>query len=209
MKQKVNRYFPHDIDSNEDEKIMDMIFYFKTKVNDFKTPMLQYTALGLYWTIIQYLHIKEIPTDKLEIFADKWQVDKDFLKTVLEKFNLFKIKNGNYISERVLKNIQEIEEKSSRGKKAVSARWKQTQKDLEIKKEKNAEAQKILSDSENFELNNRFIQLFEEYRTLEEAEKLEALSLYKAEIEKGKNTNTAIKNMIKAIKEQKEDKENE
>ena len=38
MKQKVNRYFPHDIDSNEDEKIMDMIFYFKTKVNDFKTP---------------------------------------------------------------------------------------------------------------------------------------------------------------------------
>lgn len=209
MKQKVNRYFPHDIDSNEDEKIMDMIFYFKTKVNDFKTPMLQYTALGLYWTIIQYLHIKEIPTDKLEIFADKWQVDKDFLKTVLEKFNLFKIKNGNYISERVLKNIQEIEEKSSRGKKAVSARWKQTQKDLEIKKEKNAEAQKILSDSENFELNNRFIQLFEEYRTLEETEKLEALNLYKKEIEKGKNTNTAIKNMIKAIKEQKEDKENE
>lgn len=209
MKQKVNRYFPHDIDSNEDEKIMDMIFYFKTKVNDFKTPMLQYTALGLYWTIIQYLHIKEIPTDKLEIFADKWQVDKDFLKTVLEKFNLFKIKNGNYISERVLKNIQEIEEKSSRGKKAVSARWKQTQKDLEIKKEKNAEAQKILSDSENFELNNRFIQLFEEYRILEETEKLEALKLYKKEIEKGKNTNTAIKNMIKAIKEQKEDKENE
>lgn len=209
MKQKVNRYFPHDIDSNEDEKIMDMIFYFKTKVNDFKTPMLQYTALGLYWTIIQYLHIKEIPTDKLEIFADKWQVDVDFLKTVLEKFNLFKIKNGNYISERVLKNIQEIEEKSSRGKKAVSARWKQTQKDLEIKKEKNAEAQKILSDSENFELNNRFIQLFEEYRTLEETEKLEALNLYKKEIEKGKNTNTAIKNMIKAIKEQKEDKENE
>ena len=209
MKQKVNRYFPHDIDSNEDEKIMDMIFYFKTKVNDFKTPMLQYTALGLYWTIIQYLHIKEIPTDKLEIFADKWQVDKDFLKTVLEKFNLFKIKNGNYISERVLKNIQEIEEKSSRGKKAVSARWKQTQKDLEIKKEKNAEAQKILSDSENFELNNRFIQLFEEYRILEETEKLEALNLYKKEIEKGKNTNTAIKNMIKAIKEQKEDKENE
>ena len=209
MKQKVNRYFPHDIDSNEDEKIMDMIFYFKTKVNDFKTPMLQYTALGLYWTIIQYLHIKEIPTAKLEIFADKWQVDKDFLKTVLEKFNLFKIKNGNYISERVLKNIQEIEEKSSRGKKAVSARWKQTQKDLEIKKEKNAEAQKILSDSENFELNNRFIQLFEEYRILEETEKLEALNLYKKEIEKGKNTNTAIKNMIKAIKEQKEDKENE
>lgn len=209
MKQKVNRYFPHDIDSNEDEKIMDMIFYFKTKVNDFKTPMLQYTALGLYWTIIQYLHIKEIPTDKLEIFADKWQVDKDFLKTVLEKFNLFKIKNGNYISERVLKNIQEIEEKSSRGKKAASSRWKQTQKDLEIKKEKNAEAQKILSDSENFELNNRFIQLFEEYRTLEETEKLEALNLYKKEIEKGKNTNAAIKNMIKAIKEQKEDKENE
>ena len=193
---KNNRYFQHDFDANEDEKIMEMIMYFRYN-QDLQNPsLLPYAALGVFWTIVQYLHKgKTIAKDKLHIFADEWRIEQNFLKCILEKFELFKEKDNCYYSERVNRNIQDMAEKSSFAKELAQKRW-QAKKQTDKEKEALKQAKKELTEAANLEIDTQ-LSNYDDYRVLDEINRLKAIEFFRA----NKNSITKTINFIKEMKE--------
>jgi len=111
-------YFSHDIYSRQDQKIKNMLVHFRKESN-----MKAQAACCIFWWIVEDMHADDYPIDKIDVFADDYRCDVEFLKSILEDFGLFKIENGCYISDRVLKNIAEQEEKSEKAKKKAAKRW--------------------------------------------------------------------------------------
>lgn len=120
-------YFPHDIFANEDKKITKMLYYFRKNIDKFSDDFIKnnfyLASYGLYWLIIQYLHLNEIEVDDIPVLADEFRVDEEFLTIIIQKFNLFRHHESCIISDRVLKNLEEIMNKSNRAKQAIETRW--------------------------------------------------------------------------------------
>ena len=120
-------YFPHDIFANEDKKITKMLYYFRKNIDKFSDNFIKnnfyLASYGLYWLIIQYLHLNEIEIDDLPILADEFRVDEEFLTIIIKNFNLFRNQDSFIISDRVLRNLEEIMNKSNKAKHAVQTRW--------------------------------------------------------------------------------------
>ena len=120
-------YFPHDIFANEDKKITKMLYYFRKNINKFSDNFIKnnfyLASYGLYWLIIQYLHLNKIEVDDIPILADEFRVDEEFLTIIIENFNLFRNEDSFIISDRVLRNLEEIMNKSNKAKQAVETRW--------------------------------------------------------------------------------------
>ena len=136
-------YFSHDIYSRQDQKIKDMLVHFR-KENNLKAQ----AAYCIFWWIVEDMHADDYPVSKIDVFADDYRCDVEFLKSILEDFGLFRIENGCYISDRVLKNIAEQEEKSEKAKKAIAKRWK--------KKEDEAAA----PNDDDLEFINQVLQIY-------------------------------------------------
>ena len=116
-------YFSHDIYSRQDPKIKDMLVHFR-KESEQKAQ----AAYCIFWWIVEDMHADNYPVNKLDVFADDYRCDVDFLKSILEDFNLFEIENDCYISKRVLKNIKEQEEKHKKAKTSAYKRWQKQNK---------------------------------------------------------------------------------
>lgn len=120
-------YFPHDIFANEDKKITKMLYYFRKNINEFSDDFIKnnfyLASYGLYWLIVQYLHLNKIEIDDIPILADEFRVDEEFLTIIIENFNLFRNEDSFIISDRVLRNLEEIMNKSNKAKQAVETRW--------------------------------------------------------------------------------------
>ena len=95
------------------------MFFNLSKVN----PKEAWAVYGLFWAIVETMHQEDFEVDKLEMYADDFRVDIDFLKSVLDDYEFFILKDGKYISNRVIKNIEEQEEKSKKAKKSAGNRW--------------------------------------------------------------------------------------
>ena len=117
------KYFSHDVNSRHDPKIKNMLFYFRKESQEKAQA-----AVCIYWWIIEDMHQESYKISDLEAYADDYRCDVEFLKTILDKFDLFRIENDCYISNRVLRNIQEQSEKTQKAKEAVSKRWKNHKK---------------------------------------------------------------------------------
>mgnify|MGYP007086273918 CR=1 FL=1 len=113
-------YFSHDIGTKSDEKIIRLMFDFRKSKNDFPESTLRelvsHAAYGIYWEIIEYLHENSLNVDELDMLADELRIDSEVLKRILSNYELFKIIDGKYISERVLRNLKLQEEKSEKAK---------------------------------------------------------------------------------------------
>jgi len=126
-----NRYFQHDEDASKDDKILEMLRYFDMNKNNFSEidlkSLLPIAALGTYWKIIEYMHKHKLPVDKIATIAYDFRIPESFLQTVLDNFSLFRIEEGEYINDRILRNKALIQErttqKSANGEKAANARW--------------------------------------------------------------------------------------
>ena len=123
-------YFQHDRYARQDSKIKAMLQYYR-KENEYKAK----AAICVFWWIVEDMHIDNYPIEKLEVFADDYRCDVEFLKSILEDFGLFRIENGCYVSDRVLRNIQIQKQKSEKAKKSAQKRWK-NQKEAPQKEEK-------------------------------------------------------------------------
>lgn len=119
-------YFQHDRYARQDPKIKSMLVHFR-KESELKAQ----AAVCIFWWIVEDMHTDDYPINKLEVFADDYRCDIDFLKSILEDFDLFRRENDFYISDRVLKNLKEQEEKSEKARKAVEKRWKNKGKNKE------------------------------------------------------------------------------
>jgi len=120
-------YFPHDIFANEDKKITKMLYYFRKNIDKFSDGFIKnnfyLASYGLYWLIIQYLHLNEIEIDDIPFLADEFRVDEEFLTVIINNFKLFRTEDSLIISDRVLRNLEEIMNKSAKAKQAVQIRW--------------------------------------------------------------------------------------
>lgn len=112
-------YFSHDIYSRQDPKIKNLLAHFR-KISNEKAL----AAVCIYWWIIEDMHADDYKISDIEAYADDYRCDIDFLKSILEDFELFHQENGCYISDRVLRNIAEQEEKSEKAKEKANKRWK-------------------------------------------------------------------------------------
>lgn len=124
-------YFSHDIATKSDEKIIRLMFDFRKNKKDFSEhslrELLPHAVYGVYWEIIEYLHENTLKVDELEMLSDVIRVDIDILEKILNDYNLFKIKDGAYISERVLRNLKLQEEKSEKARASIKKRWQKKQ----------------------------------------------------------------------------------
>ena len=120
-------YFSHDIAARQDEKILKMLFSFRKRAKEMSREELEsFVALGsygLFWAIVEYMHRNQLAVTDSDVIADDLRIPEVFVKMVLNDFELFRIENEKYISDRILKNINKQEEKSSANSKAAKARW--------------------------------------------------------------------------------------
>ena len=120
-------YFSHDIAARQDEKILKMLFSFRKRAKEMSREELEsFVALGsygLFWSIVEYMHRNQLAVTDSDVIADDLRIPEEFVKMVLNDFELFRIENEQYISDRILKNINKQEEKSSANSKAAKARW--------------------------------------------------------------------------------------
>lgn len=119
-------YFSHDIATKSDEKIIRLMFDFRKNKKEIPEHILQelvpLAAYGIYWGIIEYLHENTLKVDELEMLSDVLRVDVEILEKILNNYDLFKIKDGAYISERVLRNLKLQEEKSEKARQSANKR---------------------------------------------------------------------------------------
>lgn len=117
-------YFSHDIYARQDAKIKNMLLHFRKESN-----LKAQAAVCIYWYIVEDMHKDDYKISDLEAYADDYRCDIDFLKSILEDFDLFRIENDCYISDRVLRNIEEQSEKSKKSKAAANKRWNKKNKE--------------------------------------------------------------------------------
>lgn len=121
MSKKVYKenYFQHDRYARQDPKIKAMLVHFR-KESELKAQ----AAVCIYWWIVEDMHTDDYPISKLDVFADDYRCDADFLKSILEDFELFRIEDDCYVSDRVLRNLKEQQEKSEKARNKANKRWK-------------------------------------------------------------------------------------
>ena len=105
----IKPYFSHDLSTLQDKAI-------KKLVHD-----LGFEGYGLFWAIVEFMHQNELKVDEEYLVIDERYSDK--IKSILNDYNLFRVDNDVYISDRILRNISKQEEKSNKGKANVNARW--------------------------------------------------------------------------------------
>lgn len=203
-----NRYFPHDTEASSDEKFIEMNYFFRrVKENNLlallNKSLLPLAGYGLYWKIIEHLHRHKIQVGKLHVLADEWRIEEDFLKLILENFNLFEIQDDCYISKRVLRNFEEQEKRSEIARQNVSKRYNQQNQKPKEKTQEEKEALKkatdYLNQTENIPLNQQFTSMYEQYQKLDEINRMKALEFYK-KANKTDSKKIATNKMLEFIK---------
>lgn len=130
--QQIKRFFPHDECANSDPKIIKLRKYFDTHQKDFPLEVLQsllpITALGVFWRLVEYMHIQNLPVDEIETLAYDFGIPSEFLQTILNKFGLFYKETDVsgieiYVSDRILRNKKFVQDKSGKQKEAADFRW--------------------------------------------------------------------------------------
>ena len=75
--------------------------------------------------------------------SDRILIVADFLKSILEDFDLFRIENGCYISDRVLRNIEDV---------LIATEWQRLEIDLREEFERLEKADKDLGNDKSHQL---------------------------------------------------------
>lgn len=109
---KESFYFSHDYNARNDNKIKKLI------------AKLGYEAYGIYWALIEELYNNENRLDlDYEVLSFSLRVDEDKLKTIINDFELFVVKENYFYSKSAEKRIAEREKKRKTAKRNAGKRW--------------------------------------------------------------------------------------
>jgi len=124
---KETLYFSHDCNARNDSKLQRL------------QMKLGLAGVGCFWCIIEMLYEENgrISVDECERIAFELRTQCELIKSVINDFNLFVIKDGFFYSKSVLRRLEKRRIKSEKAKKSASARWT---KDVDI--EVNSEGDK-------------------------------------------------------------------
>lgn len=105
-------WFPHDVDAMGDK-------HFPLLFKDHG-----WRGYGLYWGLIERLHKNNNSlTCDYETLAFDMREKQDFVKEVVEKYKLFRLKGENFASDRVGRNLKNRKEKSKKAKISAEKRY--------------------------------------------------------------------------------------
>lgn len=144
-------YFSHDIYARQDRKIKNLLLHFRKESEDKAR-----SALCIYWWIIEDMHRDDFRITDLDAYADDYRCDIETLKIILNDFDLFRIENDCYISDRVIRNITEMQDKAEKAKKAAANRWWNSNKNKQQKDEKQINVDDVYIS----EITNIFVKNF-------------------------------------------------
>jgi len=124
----IEPFFSHDKSASQDRKILKMMITFrKLAKNMSKDDLESFVSLGAYgifWRIVEFMHSNDFPTEDLEVVADSIGIEPNYLYTILNDFELFRIdENLCYVSDRILRNLHYVEVKNEDKKEAANVRW--------------------------------------------------------------------------------------
>lgn len=109
----MKEYFSHDYNARNDRKLVAL---------QMKHSL---AGLGAYWALIEMLYEEggSIPFD-CERIAFEMRTQSEFIKSVLEDFNLFEIDGTTVTNLAVTKRLKLRKDKSAKAKKAAAVKWK-------------------------------------------------------------------------------------
>lgn len=105
-------YFSHDYNSRSDEKIKKLM------------RKHWFIGYGVFWGIVEdlYMNANALRLD-YECISFDYRVDENIIKSIIEDFWLFIIKDGVISSKSVWERLKEREEKSAKARDSAYNRW--------------------------------------------------------------------------------------
>lgn len=104
----IEPYFSHDVSSRQDRSIILLL------------DEMGYEGYGLFWAVVEFMHRNKLRVGEERLIAGKDYAEK--VHQVLNDFELFRIENEEYISDRILRNISKQEEKSKKASAGAYAK---------------------------------------------------------------------------------------
>lgn len=107
-KKLIQPFLKHDENSQMDENIAELIH------------VMGYEGYGLYWSIAEFMHKnKSVKVGKEYLVSG----DTEKITKILNNFDLFRIEDECYVSDRILRDLKITEEKSAKASDSVETRW--------------------------------------------------------------------------------------
>jgi len=104
----IEPYFSHDISSRQDRNIILLL------------DEMGYEGYGLWWAVVEFMHRNQLKVGEERLIAGKDNAEK--VKKILNDFDLFRIEDDEYVSDRILRNINKQKEKSKQASNAAKAK---------------------------------------------------------------------------------------
>ena len=111
----IKPYFSHDYSPLEDKNLLKLFIKMGAE------------GYGIYWLIVEFMHQNPFVVGEEDLLSYKIRVDAEKIKHVMNDFNLFRIERDEnkafYVSDRILRNLDQQEEKKQNKIKAANKRW--------------------------------------------------------------------------------------
>lgn len=163
----IRPFFSHDYTPLEDKNLLKLFITMGAE------------GYGIYWLVVEFMHQNTFVVGEEELLAFKFRVDVEKIKRVMNDFQLFRIETREtdsvYISDRILRNLNYVEQKNEDKKQAANVRW-------------------LLSA-----FNKAYVEFFEEEPILQPSE-IESLKKYNEKIPDLKNKLRDILYTLKNLK---------
>lgn len=123
-KKLIQPFIKHDDNASQDGKILKMYFSFrklaKTMEREELESFVAHGAYAIFWRILEFMRNNKLPVDNVEIISDNLRIKTEYVEQILNDFDLFHIQNGEYVSDRLLRDLQLQEEKSKSARESAN-----------------------------------------------------------------------------------------
>ena len=146
-------YFPHDSNAQRDPKIVKL-----RRVHG-------WSGYGLYWALIETLRDQEnytLETD-YETHAFALQTESETLKSVVENFELFSVKDGFFFSESLKRRMIAKDIKSEKARASAMARWNKDADEMRTHSGGNAKEKRKEEKRREDKYSDRFLEFWGKY----------------------------------------------
>lgn len=123
----MNEYFSHDYNARTDTKLVKLFMKHNLK------------GIGAYWCIIEMLYEEGgyLLLNEYDRIAFELRTDSEFIKSIIEDFNLFKKDEDKFWSDTAIDRLKQRAEKSEKARKSVQKRWDKYKRNTDVKETKN------------------------------------------------------------------------
>lgn len=123
----IQPYIKHDDNASQDGKILRMCLEFRRNAKSMSREELEtfvsHGAYAIFWRILEFMKSDNLYVDDVELLSDNLRVDARFINQILNDFELFRVQNGEYVSDRLLRDIKRQREKSEKASKSANTKY--------------------------------------------------------------------------------------